>query len=51
MERACEGCEWLTVLTRFQYGTDIYREDFMDDLRYYLYLPLQNPPPPHPNMK
>ena len=34
LERACEGCGWIIILTSSQDGTDISREYFMDALRW-----------------
>ena len=44
LERACEVYGWITILPRYQDGTDMSREDFRDDIRWYLDITLQNTP-------
>ena len=44
LEWACKGGDWLTVLSRSQYGTDLSKEEFRDALQWRLDIPLQNPP-------
>ena len=34
LERACESGGWITLLPISQDGTDIFKEDFRDDLRW-----------------
>ena len=45
LERSYEGGGWITVLARSHDGTYISWEELRDELRCYIDLPLQNPPP------